>query len=179
ASRRRRRQGRPVDLAVVASRVRRALRLGRRRRAGARRVRRPRPRREEDRGRRPPHPTLAAAGGRHDAALTVAGFCPRLGWGAAALVAFAGGVAREAGDEDPADRGRAARDSAERHADGGAVYGLPQMIEVFGDAAARAIAKIVGYRGREAPEPTPPDDRPLIKVAGGTLCANADEAERA
>jgi bifunctional DNA primase/polymerase-like protein len=119
-------------------------------------------------------------GGRHDAALTVGGFLARIGWSPDAIADFVQAVATEHGEaDDPAAHGRTARDSAERFGAGGTVYGLPQMIETFGDAVARQIAKIVGYRGREVPEPTSPDDRPLIKVARGSLSTNADEAEQA
>ena len=121
-----------------------------------------------------------ARGGRHDAALTVGGFLARIGWSPDAIADFVTAVATEHGEaDDPAAHGRTARDSADRHAEGGTVYGLPQMIEMFGDAAAKQIAKLVGYRGRGAPEPTPSDARPVIKVAGGTLSENADDAERA
>jgi Bifunctional DNA primase/polymerase, N-terminal len=120
-----------------------------------------------------------ATGSRHDAALTVGGFLARLGWNADAIADLVEAVATEAGDDDVANRVGAARDSAARLADGGAVYGLPQMIELFDDAVARQIAKIVGYRGREAPEPTAPDAKPLIKVVSGSLSTNADEAEQA
>ena len=119
-----------------------------------------------------------AGGSRHDTALTVGGFLARIGWSPDAIARFVEAIATEAGDDDPADRGHAARDSAERHAAGGTVYGLPQMIVTFGDAVARQIAKIVGYH-REPPEPTSPDNRPLIKVARGSLSINADEAEQA
>jgi hypothetical protein len=84
-----------------------------------------------------------ATGSRHDAALTVGGFLARLGWSADEIADFVEAVATEAADDDIANRVGAARDSASRLADGGAVYGLPQMIELFDDAVARTCLKIV------------------------------------
>jgi hypothetical protein len=123
----------------------------------------------------PPH-------GRHDGALRVGGFLARAGWEPDAIGNFMTVVQEVAGVSDPThvEAGRrAALYAAEGQSDGGAGYGFPALAELLGEAAAKQIAKIVGYRGREAQEPTPSDARPLIKVAGGSLSANADDAERA
>jgi predicted P-loop ATPase len=89
-----------------------------------------------------------ARGSRHDAALLVGGFLARAGWTPDDIEHFVDALCRVHGEAtDPAAHGRTARDSAEHHAEGGQVYGLPQMIEVFGDAVAKTLAKLVGYRG--------------------------------
>jgi Bifunctional DNA primase/polymerase, N-terminal len=122
------------------------------------------------------------AHGRHDGALRVGGFLARAGWEPDAIGNFMTAVQEVAGVSDPThvEAGRrAAVYAAEGHRDGAEGYGFPALAELLGEAAAKQIAKIVGYRGREAPEPTPSDARTVIKVTGGSLSANADDAERA
>jgi hypothetical protein len=119
---------------------------------------------------------------RHEAAMRVGGFLARVGWSETNIAGFIVATQEAAGVADPGhvENGRlAAVDAARNHAETGGGYGLPALVDFFGDAVARAIAKIVGYRGRAAPEPTSPDGRPLIQVEGGSLSANADEAEAA
>jgi hypothetical protein len=65
--------------------------------------------------------------------------------------------------------------AATAHVADGKGYGLPTLIEFFGDAVAKRIAKILGYRERG--EPTSDDGRPVLKVVGGQLSGNADKAE--
>lgn len=121
-----------------------------------------------------------AHGGRHDAVLVVGGFLARLGLDADAVADFVEAVVTEHGEPQYAvGARRTASDAVREFANGGAVCGLPKMIETFGEKAARQIAKILGYRGREAPDPTSPDSRPVIMVTPGSLSRNADEAEQA
>jgi Virulence-associated protein E-like domain/Bifunctional DNA primase/polymerase, N-terminal len=87
---------------------------------------------------------------RHDAALCVGGFLARAGWGIDDIGHFIVAVQEVAGVDDPShvEGGRkAAVDAAEHHAEGGHVYGLPTLIEFFGEPAAKKIAKLIGYRG--------------------------------
>jgi hypothetical protein len=121
-----------------------------------------------------------ARGSRHDAALVVGGFLARAGWTPDDVEQLVETICREHGEAtDPAAHGHTARESAENYAAGTHVYGLPQMAEVFGEAATKQIAKLVGYRGRDAVEPTSEDGRPAMKVEGGQLSKMADNAEEA
>ena len=116
---------------------------------------------------------------RHDAAMCVGGFLARTGWSAEDIGHFIVAVQEVAGVEDNAhvENGKAAAiDAAERHADGGQVYGLPTLIEFFGEAPAKQIAKLIGFR-KEAAEPTNDAGLPVVKITGGTLSKSADEAE--
>ena len=89
----------------------------------------------------PPH------GGRHEAALALGGFFARAGWGVEDITAFVEVVAREGGSSDPDGRARDAAAAATGFAEGENVYGYPKVKEIFGEAATRAVAKIVDYRG--------------------------------
>jgi predicted P-loop ATPase len=89
---------------------------------------------------------------RHDACLRVGGFLARVGWDTDAIGDFMVAVQEVAGVDDPThvDGGRkAATDQADKHREDGNGYGLPAMIETFGEAAARQIARHIGYRGSE------------------------------
>jgi Bifunctional DNA primase/polymerase, N-terminal/Family of unknown function (DUF5906) len=89
------------------------------------------------------------ASNRHEASLRVGGFLARAGWDADNISAFIVAVQKVAGIEDPShvENGRLAAISALSHmAEGGNTYGLPALTEFFGEAAARKIAKYIGYR---------------------------------
>jgi Bifunctional DNA primase/polymerase, N-terminal len=109
---------------------------------------------------------------RHDASLCVGGFLARAGWPVDDISHFMVAVQQEAGVEDPShvDGRKAAVDAAERHGRGENTYGLPMMIEFFGKAAAKQMAKIIGY-GEAA------DGRPVIKVKPGELSVTATKGE--
>ena len=116
-------------------------------------------------------------GGRHDAALVLGGFLARLGWNEDAVEHFVIAAATVGGSDDPQAKGRPARDAVKNFTARGNTFGLPQMCETFGEKPALKIKKILGYH-KEAPSPTPTDNQPTIMVVGGSLSANADEAER-
>jgi hypothetical protein len=122
-----------------------------------------------------------AQGSRHDAVLMLGGFFSRAGWNADEVEYFITTVCAVHGEAaDPAGAGRTARDSAEHRAEGGQVYGFPQMKETFGEAVAKRVAQLIGYRSRDAvAEPSPVDGRPVIKLEGGGMSRVAFEAERA
>lgn len=85
-------------------------------------------------------------GARHEAALVVGGFFARCGAkfasDAAGIVEF---LAAVAGDDELRDRRRAAQDAVCEHEQGGAVYGFPKLVEVFGEKVARAVASWLEY----------------------------------
>jgi AAA domain/Bifunctional DNA primase/polymerase, N-terminal len=94
-----------------------------------------------------------AMGSRHDAALALGGFLARAGWDEKNIGHFVESVRRAAGINDPkaSNLEKAAVDAAGSYLRGEKVYGLPGLIEFFGEARANKVAKIVGYNG-EAPE---------------------------
>jgi hypothetical protein len=86
----------------------------------------------------------------HEAALRVGGLLARAGWDAEAIGHFVVAVQEVAGVTDQLhleDNRRTAVSAVEHMANGGNVYGLPALSDLFGDAPARQIAKIIGYRG--------------------------------
>ncbi|SDJ18121.1 MULTISPECIES: AAA family ATPase [Bradyrhizobium] len=94
-----------------------------------------------------------AKGSRHDAALALGGFLARAGWEINGIRYFVEIVARLGGSTDAPGRAKDAVDAAESHSRGEKVYGLPGLIEFFGDAPAKKVAKILGYTG-DRPEDT-------------------------
>jgi Bifunctional DNA primase/polymerase, N-terminal len=115
--------------------------------------------------------------GRHDVALGIGGFLSRAGWTPDAIGHFVETICHQTdGSEWASDHNRTARESAEAHAEGGEARGFPWMTETFGAAVAKKIAKLVGLKGA-IEEPTPENDRPILKVVGGKLSELADRAE--
>jgi len=88
-------------------------------------------------------------GSRHNAALALGGFLARAGWEVDTIQNFVEIVAHYGGSDAPAARGQDAVDAAGSHARGENVYGLPGLIDFFGEKPAKRVAKILGYR--EAP----------------------------
>jgi hypothetical protein len=87
-----------------------------------------------------------AAGGRHAMAFLVGSFLARAGLLLDDIVHMVRAVATEAGDDEVADRINAARSSAENFMAGERnTYGLPQMVEQFGEERANQIAKLLDY----------------------------------
>jgi P4 family phage/plasmid primase-like protien len=85
-------------------------------------------------------------GGRHAAALVVGGVLGRAGWSAAKAQQFIGAVAQAAGDAEIADRQAAAESAVKGLAESVNVYGLPALVEFFGEKAAAKIAEWVGFK---------------------------------
>ena len=87
---------------------------------------------------------------RHDAAMCVGGLLARANWSTDDIGAFIVAVQDVAGVTDPShvENGRAAAvDAAEHHLETGQGRGLPMFAEAFGEATAKQIAKLLGYRG--------------------------------
>ena len=88
-------------------------------------------------------------GSGHEAAQTVGGFLARCGWDAEEIGDFVSILTREAGGQPTEDDNkRTAKDAAQAHANGQHSFGFPKLAEDWGEKSAKAIAKILGYRGR-------------------------------
>ncbi len=75
-------------------------------------------------------------GGRHDAALALAGVLLRAGWREASVATFIEDVARTAGDEESAARAKNAVTTARRLANGQQATGLPTLARLLADGEA-------------------------------------------
>ncbi len=121
-----------------------------------------------------------AEGGRHDAALALAGMLLRGDWGAEEAAEFVRGVARAAGDEEWQARGADVATTARRIADGEPATGAPRLAEAL-RAGARVVAlarRWLGLRevpatADDAPEgwPAPPDAAAFHGLAGDVVRA--------
>ena len=111
------------------------------------------------------------AGGRHNLAMRVGGFLARAGLSADDIDRIVDAVATETGDEEVADRRRAAVDSCAAFEGGERAYGLPSLQEALGEGVTNAIAKIVGYGESDR-------DVPVIKVKAGELTIVASTSEK-
>jgi hypothetical protein len=85
-------------------------------------------------------------GSRHDGALVIGGVLARAGWQHDDIAHVMGVVARAARDDEVEDRVTAARSAVELRANGDDLPGLPRMRELWGDDAAKTIAKWINYR---------------------------------
>jgi putative DNA primase/helicase len=85
--------------------------------------------------------------GRHEACLRVGGFLARAGWEPDAIGDFVE-VVQHVAHAAREDGRRAAFDAATLYSVEGKGYGIPALAELFGKAATKCIAKIVGYRDR-------------------------------
>ncbi|MBR1156079.1 VapE domain-containing protein [Bradyrhizobium sp. JYMT SZCCT0428] len=100
-------------------------------------------------------------GSGHEAALTVGGFLARCGWSPVEIGDFVGVLTREAGDQPTEDDNRrTARDAAQAHANGQHSFGFPKLTEDWGEKSAKAIAKILGYKGEKSAHVTASTDGP-------------------
>ena len=109
-------------------------------------------------------------GCRHDAMLALGGFLARAGWDDGDIGTFAEVVARESGSSDPRSRAKAAIDAAQAHSRGEKVFGFPALAKFFGDAPAKAVAKIADFGISE-------DGCPEIHIIGGKLAELATAGE--
>ena len=86
-----------------------------------------------------------AEGGRHHAALILGGFLARAGFDEPMIASISKAIAKAAGDPEWRDRMDAAKDNAQHHAETGKGYGLPSLIEVFGEPVGNKIANWLDY----------------------------------
>jgi hypothetical protein len=91
-------------------------------------------------------PRYPAQGSRHQAALVLGGVLSRAGWQADDIAHLVRGVAQAAEDEEADDRVTAAVSAVEAKTNGQAIPGLTRLGELWGDDAAKAIAKWLNYR---------------------------------
>jgi hypothetical protein len=90
-------------------------------------------------------------GALHDTALGVGGFLARAGWKPNDIEHFVYSICRSLRDvQEPKKHAKTARDSAEHHAKGNPVRGLPWLCEQFGEGVANSVAKIIEYHGEES-----------------------------
>jgi Virulence-associated protein E/Bifunctional DNA primase/polymerase, N-terminal len=110
-------------------------------------------------------------GARHETVLVLGGFLARAGWQPVEIEYFVETICTVHGEaDDPQAHAKTARDSAERHQEGGNVYGIPAMIECFNEPVVRCIAKLLNYREGEARHTTAEG---LEKDARGRLIFNS------
>lgn len=88
-----------------------------------------------------------ATGGRHDAALALAGALLRSGAGVDEVANFVRTVATAAGDDEAEDRVRAVYDTAEQIQAGGAATGLPRLVELLGKEVGGKLVRWLGLQG--------------------------------
>jgi hypothetical protein len=84
-------------------------------------------------------------GGRHRVGLVVGGFLARAGIPVPMVKYLVEAIARAAGDDEVADRRKAADDAAREHAAGRKAAGLPRMAEFFGQDITDAVAEWLDY----------------------------------
>ncbi|MDN4982226.1 phage/plasmid primase, P4 family [Bradyrhizobium sp. WYCCWR 13022] len=94
-----------------------------------------------------------AAGGRHDAALTVGGFLARCGIDLPHIKLYAEYIARAANDEDWRDRVRTAQDAATTYDKGDRTRGYPSLKELFGEKVSAKIAEWLDHKEAGAAPP--------------------------
>ena len=92
-------------------------------------------------------------GTRHSCAFLVGSFLARAGLMLTDIEHMIRAIVTEAGDDDVADRVRCALQSAENFMSGErSTYGLPQLIEQFGEERANHIAKLLDYNTADQEE---------------------------
>jgi len=97
-------------------------------------------------------------GRRHYGALALGGFLARAKWSDGDIHHFVETVATEAGDDEVADRCRAAADSAAAVTRGDKAYGLPKLKEIFGDKTVDKVAELFNYADERPTEAATPVD---------------------
>jgi hypothetical protein len=115
---------------------------------------------------------------RNDTAMRVGGFLARAGWERDEIGKFIVAVQKVAGVRN-SEHIEGGRKAATAYTDE-PKYGLPAMIESFGEAVAARIAKLLDYGESSSvsePKPSSPG-MPVIKIQSGMLSINADQAEQ-
>jgi hypothetical protein len=87
---------------------------------------------------------------RHHTALVVGSFLARAGWSEPAIEAGMQAILAAAGDTEPRDRKRAAKDALKWFKDGKDAPGFPKLAECFGDKVAKKVAEWLGYGSDDA-----------------------------
>lgn len=91
-------------------------------------------------------------GDRHTASLAFGGMLARCGHTGASAKLLVEAIARAAGDDEVADRRKAAEDAVRDHQAGKNVYGYPTLAEIFGEPVASKVANWIRYDGDIAPK---------------------------
>lgn len=121
--------------------------------------------------------TWPEEGARHDAALALGGVLARAGWDEETAEDFVRVVALAAGDDEPEDRARAARDSVIRYRAGETVTGIPRLAEFLPDGAIlKQVLEWLGIDGGGAEEDQEEgSDRETIELGTETLAPHIRE----
>jgi hypothetical protein len=105
-----------------------------------------------------------AKGDRHHAARVLGGLLARAGFQDTRIKVFAEAVARAAGDTaEWRDRVKAAEDAAKNYHSGGRTYGLPQLIELMDEKAAKRVADWLNYDDHDAHQDDDDDIRRTLR----------------
>jgi hypothetical protein len=115
---------------------------------------------------------------RHDRSLGVGGFLARAGWPEEAIARVIEVICALCGSQNVENHATSAGGAVAALAAGEHVRGYPWLQENLGEAVAKRLAKIVGFR-TVAPEPEPvsEDGLPVVKLIPGHLPRIADRAE--
>ncbi len=93
------------------------------------------------------------SGERHETTLALAGALLHAGWNAEEIKIFVKAVINASGDDDAADRMRAAQDTIEKHINGERVTGWPTVAEHLSDNIVKKLRKWLAI-----------DDKPQLKI---------------
>ena len=93
-----------------------------------------------------------AGAGRHNATLALIGFLTRAGWEEDRVVATALAIRTAINADSKKPLRKMAKDAAERLQADKLLYGLPALIEAFGDKAVAQICELLGYEPAAHPQ---------------------------
>ena len=101
--------------------------------------------------------------GRHDATLALIGLLTRAGWSEDLVIEFARAVRSAAGADPKKPLRKMVSDAAKRLAADKSLFGLPTLIEAFGEKVASSFCELIGYESISRAEPaamaeTSPDE---------------------
>jgi putative DNA primase/helicase len=115
-------------------------------------------------------------GRRDEAAMALGGMLARGGWSAQDIEDFYGPVVRAAGDEEAAQRVKAAFGSIAHLQAGKETTGYPKVAEIWGDDIA---GKVGDWLGLKRPTTKAPDGKLVIRIIAGQIAREVDEAQAA
>ena len=98
--------------------------------------------------------SFPSQGGRHEATLALVGLLTRAGWDQDAVVSFVRSVRAAAGADPKKALRKMADDAANRFAADRSLYGLPVLIDAFGDKVAGKFCELIGYDPSQRSETT-------------------------